>query len=98
MGKGTIWRERESVHPSFGPQCWQPICSQASLGPGLRSPDPVPAFAMKQGSRVSSSGYCVGSVQEDGVRGLQRLFSCGGSSDVGVLQDHRELVKMPTDI
>ena len=77
----------------------QPPAFRPASGHGPWVPTQHLLFAMKRGSQVSSSSCCVGSVQTDRVRSLQRLFSWGGVvSDVGLLQNHRELVKMPTDV
>lgn len=72
--------EGKRVSPSLlWPGIIASICSQPS--PALaRAPwsDPAPAVCHETGAQVSNSGCCVGSVQADGVRCPQRLFSCGG--------------------
>lgn len=91
--------EGKRVSPSLlWPGIIAPICSQPS--PALaRAPwsDPGPAVCHETGAQVSNSGCCVGSVQADGVRCPQRLFPCGGPQIEGVLQNHRELVRIPPE-
>lgn len=76
-GKEQLWRERESVHRLFGLESLHPSAPSPALA---RAPwsDPAPAVCHETGAQVSDSGCCVGSVQADGVRCPQRLFSCRG--------------------
>ena len=81
----------------------QPPAFRPAFGHGPWVPTQHLLFAMKQGSQVSSSSCCVGSVQTDRVRSLPRLFSCGGlrygsaSESQGACQDIHRCARRTAD-
>ena len=81
----------------------QPPAFRPAFGHGPWVPTQNLLFAMKQGSQVSSSSCCVGSIQTDRVRSLQRLFSCEGprygsaSESQGACQDTHRCARRTAD-
>lgn len=80
-GKEQLWRERESVHHSFGPESLHPSApSPAQPWPGPLGPTQDLLFAMKQGHK---------SLTQAAVSVVSRLMESGvlrGCFPVGVLR------------